>query len=136
MNKIPETVFLFAFVLFPVFSFCQKTEVIKESFLLPDTVFFRTGSALVDSSERFKIDSVASYMEKRPDVKLEVIGYWVIPNGPSLSNRLSQKRTINVAKILQEKYGIDKNRMEISYFNSPLPKNDLGGRCVIFKIKP
>ena len=78
-------------------------------------VFFKINSSAVNASEEAKLQVLAEWMKNHPNAKVEVTGYSDAQTGTAAYNMtLSEKRANRVAKILTEKYGIDKSRISVS----------------------
>ena len=78
-------------------------------------VFFKINSSAVNASEEAKLQVLAEWMKNHPNAKIEVTGYADAQTGTASYNKsLSEKRANRVAKILNEKYGIDKDRITVS----------------------
>lgn len=92
----------------------EETVVVVEQKLtyLPTPVFFTIGSAVVSEKQMFAIEEAAKYLKENPNHKLELTGYADAQTGTATFNQaLSEKRVNAVAKILEERYGISKNRL-------------------------
>lgn len=78
-------------------------------------VFFRINSSAVNTTEEAKLKELAEWLKAHPNAKAELVGYADAKTGtPSYNQTLSEKRAQRVAKLLTEKYGIDKSRLVVS----------------------
>ena len=78
-------------------------------------VFFKINSSAVNSSEEAKLQVLAQWIKEHPNAKVEITGYADAQTGTASYNKqLSEKRANRVAKILVEKYGIDKERITVT----------------------
>lgn len=101
----------------------KEVEVVKEvkvvenvvtKDLSPVTVSFRINSSEIDNTQKANIENVALYLKDNPDIKLSVIGYADKNTGtPEYNKELSIERAENVADLLVNKYGINKDRLVI-----------------------
>ncbi len=92
----------------------------------------------VRPSEMYKLDEVARFMAKYPQVKVSVTGYADVKTAyPSYNMKLSERRVNEVVRILGAKYGIDKNRLETGHFGDtvqPFDVNELNRAVIAFDI--
>ena len=80
-----------------------------------DPVFFLIDKSVVRDSELPKVAAAAAYLNNNPNVKLTLKGFADKKTGTSSYNmQLSKKRVDAVAKILVDKFGINKNRLELA----------------------
>lgn len=101
----------------------KEVEVVKEvkvvenvvdKDLAPVTVSFSLNSSNIEEKQKANIDNIATYLKDNPDVKVSVIGYADRETGTSEYNKeLSIDRAEAVAKLLVDKYGIDKSRLTV-----------------------
>lgn len=78
-------------------------------------IFFRINSSAVRTSEEAKLQELAEWMKSHPNAKVEVTGYSDAKTGTASYNlSLSERRANRVAKILVEKYGIEKSRITVN----------------------
>ncbi|WP_029904171.1 OmpA family protein [Prevotella sp. 10(H)] len=109
-------------------------------FFLPDPVFFRINKSVIDQSEWSKIELAVNYLNANPGSTVVVTGYADKKTGNSAINlRLSRERSNAVAKSLETKYGINKNRISVNWKGDGLQpfefENDKN-RAVLFLINP
>lgn len=111
-----------------------------EPFFLPDPVFFRINKYVIDASEWSKIELAVNYLNEHPNATCVVTGYADKKTGNAKINlRLSEQRSNEVAKAMETKYGIAKNRLSINWKGDGLQpfklENDKN-RAVLFLINP
>jgi outer membrane protein OmpA-like peptidoglycan-associated protein len=111
-----------------------------EPFFLPDPVFFRINKYVIDPSEWAKIELAVNYLNEHPNATCVVTGYADKKTGNSKINmKLSEQRSNAVAKAMETKYGINKNRLSINWKGDGLQpfqlENDKN-RAVLFLINP
>ncbi|MFV0538479.1 MAG: OmpA family protein [Dysgonomonas sp.] len=111
-----------------------------EPFFLPDPVFFRINQHVIDASEWAKIELAVSYLNEHPNATCVVTGYADKKTGNAKINlKLSEQRSNAVAKAMETKYGINKNRLSINWKGDGLQpfklENDKN-RAVLFLINP
>lgn len=103
---------------------------------LTSVVRFTINKSTVTNEEMVNIYNIAEWMKKNPKCNVKVVGYADKGTGtPKYNLELSKKRADAVAKILVEKYGIDKNRVMMTGDGSesqPYPDNNNWNRVVIF----
>lgn len=117
-----------------------ETPVKAKPFFLPDPVFFRINKSVVDNSEWAKIDLAVDYLTKNPGSTVVVTGYADKKTGSIKINlRLSEQRSNAVAKALEEKYGINRNRISVNWKGDglqPFEFDNDKNRAVLFLINP
>jgi outer membrane protein OmpA-like peptidoglycan-associated protein len=97
----------------------QPTTVTKEAtitkeILLNSAIIFRFGKATIDRSQEVNIYNVAQYLKQNPNAKITISSYCDKKTGTAAFNqKLSEKRSAAVVKVLKEKYGIAKDRFII-----------------------
>lgn len=101
----------------------KEVEVVKEvkvvenvvdKDLAPVTVSFSLNSSNIEEKQKANIENVATYLKDNPDVKISVVGYADKETGTAEYNKgLSVDRAEAVAKLLVDKYGIDKSRLTV-----------------------
>ncbi|MDR1089816.1 MAG: OmpA family protein [Prevotella sp.] len=111
-----------------------------EPFFLTDPVFFRINKYVIDASEWSKIELAVNYLNEHPNATCVVTGYADKKTGNSKINlKLSEQRSNEVAKAMETKYGISKNRLSINWKGDGLQpfqlENDKN-RAVLFLINP
>lgn len=111
-----------------------------EPFFLPDPVFFRINKYVIDQSEWAKIELAVSYLNEHPNATCVVTGYADKKTGNSRINlKLSEQRSNAVAKAMETKYGINKNRLSVNWKGDGLQPFELENdknRAVLFLINP
>ena len=92
----------------------------------------------VRTSEMYKLDEVARFMEKYPRVRVTVAGYADVQTAyPAYNLKLSDRRAKEVARILTTKYGIDKTRLKVERYGDtvqPFNVNELNRAVIAFDI--
>lgn len=111
-----------------------------EPFFLPDPVFFRINKYVIDPSEWAKIELAVSYLNEHPNATCVVTGYADKKTGNTRINlKLSEQRSNAVAKAMETKYGISRNRLSINWKGDGLQPFELENdknRAVLFLINP
>ena len=109
-------------------------------FFLPDPVFFRINKWVIDQTEWSKIELAVNYLNANAGSTVVVTGYADKKTGNAAINlRLSKERSNAVAKALEEKYGISKNRISVNWKGDGLQPFELENdknRAVLFLINP
>lgn len=109
----------------------------KESFLLPEVVEFVIGKSNIRPQEEKIISNVAAYLNANKDASVIVTGFADRGTGNSAINaRLSEERSVAVANALNQRYGIDSDRIAIDWRGDemqPFTQNDKN-RAVLFYI--
>lgn len=112
----------------------------EKPFFLPDPVFFRINKYVIDPSEWAKIELAVNYLNEHPNATCVVTGYADKKTGNSKINmKLSEQRSNAVAKAMETKYGINKNRLSINWKGDGLQPFELENdknRAVLFLINP
>lgn len=115
-------------------------EIKKEPFFLPDPVFFRINKWVIDQAEWAKIELAVNYLNEHPGATCVLTGYADKKTGNSAINqRLSKQRSEAVAKAMEEKYGIAKNRLSVNWKGDgiqPFQLENDKNRAVLFLINP
>lgn len=111
-----------------------------EPFFLPDPVFFRINKYVIDASEWAKIELAVNYLNEHPNATCVVTGYADKKTGNARINlKLSEQRSNAVAKAMETKYGINRNRLSINWKGDGLQPFELENdknRAVLFLINP
>jgi outer membrane protein OmpA-like peptidoglycan-associated protein len=117
---------------------CPEPRTIVEKSATSDElepIFFVLDSYSIRDNQLIKVANAAEYLIKHPDAKLELVSYADGKTAtPSYNMQLSKKRTDAVAQMLVKKFGINKNRLVLSYKGDtvqPFNENDLN-RVTIF----
>jgi outer membrane protein OmpA-like peptidoglycan-associated protein len=98
------------------FSIAQENTQSDTSYVLPYFLYYEGSDFSVDGNYRYKLEEVASIMQKKPDAKLLVRGH--VCCGPSY--KLSKRRAKQVYKYLLN-LGVDKNRMNYKGCSDEVP---------------
>lgn len=105
--------------------------------IMPATIPFRFNSAVIQDTYEPMIYNIGSYMKKNPDVKIRIIGY-ADKFGPiNVNLRISKERAEAVARMLQNDYGIEADRIKIEYVGKEKPyyeNNNNWNRCAIVEL--
>lgn len=105
---------------------------------LMTTVRFTINSDKIMPTEEVNVYNMAEWLKANPNEKVMVVGYADKDTGTAEYNlNLSERRANAVADALVEKYGIDRNRLKVSFDGSnvqPYSENDWN-RIVIFTQK-
>lgn len=95
------------------------TVVEKEGTYVPNVVFFRINSAVIDNNQEVSIYNTAEYLKANPNAKVKIVGYADRQTGTAEYNmKLSEKRARNVAKVLVDRYNISSNRVQVEWKGS------------------
>ncbi|MCF0179444.1 MAG: OmpA family protein [Bacteroidales bacterium] len=79
-------------------------------------VFFQKNKWDISEVEAAKVQQIADYLNKYPNAKVALVGYADVKTGNAkINSKLSEKRSAEVAKYLQEKYNISANRITTDY---------------------
>ncbi|MBB4036154.1 outer membrane protein OmpA-like peptidoglycan-associated protein [Dysgonomonas hofstadii] len=115
-------------------------EIKKEPFFLPDPVFFRINKWVIDQTEWAKIELAVNYLNENPGATCVITGYADKKTGnATINQRLSKNRSEAVAKAMEEKYGIAKNRLSVNWKGDGIQPFELDNdknRAVLFLINP
>lgn len=103
-----------------------------------ETVFFENASYDLSAENQAKLKDLAQWMNENPGVYIYLTGYADATTGnPQLNMEISKKRAEAVAKMLNERYGINQAHIHSSYkgdteqpFSTP-ERN----RCVVLSTK-
>ncbi|MDU1903253.1 MAG: OmpA family protein [Dysgonomonas sp.] len=97
----------------------QAPTVVKDGTYVPNVVFFRLNSAVIDNNQEISIYNTAEYLKANPNAKVKVVGYADKQTGTAAYNmKLSEKRSRNVAKVLVDKYKISSDRVQVEWKGS------------------
>ncbi|MDH8700729.1 hypothetical protein M2138_000060 [Dysgonomonadaceae bacterium PH5-43] len=121
-------------VVCPPVVICPEPEVEKE---LLTPVFFTLDSYLVRDNQMISIGKAAQYLYSNPNAKIQIAGYADKNTGnPKHNMKLSENRSKAVAEVLVTKFGIDRSRLDVTFFGDtvqPFDENDWN-RVAIFII--
>ncbi|MDL2224326.1 OmpA family protein [Bacteroidales bacterium OttesenSCG-928-M06] len=119
-------------VVCPPVVICPEPEVEKEV-LTP--VFFTLDSYVVRDNQLISIAKAAQYLINNPNARIQIAGYADKNTGnPKHNMKLSENRSKAVTEVLVSRFGIDRNRIEITFFGDtvqPFDENDWN-RVAIF----
>ncbi|MCC8145444.1 MAG: OmpA family protein [Bacteroidales bacterium] len=98
-------------------------------------VFFTINSSVVRDNQLISVAKAAEYLINNPNSRLELASYADKQTGtPAYNMQLSKKRSDAVAKVLVNKFGIDKSRLVLKHYGDtvqPFDENDWN-RVTIF----
>ncbi|WP_353334256.1 OmpA family protein [Bacteroides sedimenti] len=116
-----------------------KEVPIAQNAQLNSMVSFRIGKATIDPSQEANLYNVAQFMKSNKDAKVIIASYCDAKTGtPAFNQKLSEKRSAAVVKVLTEKYGIDKNRFIVENNGDkqqPFADNNAWNRVTIMTSK-
>lgn len=117
-----------------------EAPVKAKPFFLSDPIFFRINKSEIDNTELAKMELAVDYLTKNPSATVVVTGYADKKTGSAKTNlRLSEQRSNAVAKALEQKYGINKNRISVNWKGDglqPFEFDNDKNRAVLFLINP
>lgn len=100
-------------------------------------VFFTLDSYIVRDNQWLSIAKAAEYLVENPNSKLRIAAYADKNTGnPAHNMKLSENRAKAVANVLVEKFGVNRNRLEIEFYGDkvqPFAENDWN-RVAIFAL--
>lgn len=125
-------------VVCPPVPVCPEPQVIVKEVEVKEEltpVFFTINSSVVRDNQLISVAKAAEYLINNPSAKLELASYADKSTGsPSYNMQLSKKRSDAVAKVLVNKFGIDKSRLVLKHYGDttqPFEQNDWN-RVTIF----
>lgn len=89
----------------------KAEEKAVDSFIEP-VVAFRKSVADVDMTQLSNIESIVAYMNKYPELKVELKGYASPEGNAKFNQKLSERRAFKVKEILINRYGIEAERID------------------------
>ncbi|MDR2627848.1 MAG: OmpA family protein [Dysgonamonadaceae bacterium] len=93
----------------------------------------------VRPSEMYKLEEIAAFMQKYPQVKVSVSGYADVKTAyPEYNLKLSDRRAREVVRVLTSKFGIDQSRFVVKAFGDtvqPFSINNLNRAVIAFDIE-
>ncbi len=92
----------------------------EEELIRLDNLTFARGSATIQQSSFSALNEFISYINERPDVKIQLEGHTDFAGNADANVRLSQARVDAVAEYLQ-KNGVKKNRITTKAFGGSQP---------------
>ncbi|MFR9165288.1 MAG: OmpA family protein [Dysgonomonas sp.] len=96
---------------------CPPT--VETDVVVPNVVFFRLNSAVIDRNQEINIYNTAEYLKANSGAKVKIVGYADKETGTADYNmKLSEKRAKTVAKALIEKYNISSDRVQVEWKGS------------------
>ena len=101
-------------------------------------VYFIIDKWEVRQSEMYKLDEIAKFMNKYPNVRVSIEGYADVQTAyPAYNMKLSERRANEVARILATKYGIERSRLRVTQYGDtvqPFKANELNRAVIAFDI--
>jgi outer membrane protein OmpA-like peptidoglycan-associated protein/tetratricopeptide (TPR) repeat protein len=93
--------------------------------VIPKTVFFKNvlfdfDKSAIRTVHKHELDSLADYMSKKPNIKIELGGHTDSKGSGNYNQLLSEKRSAAVKNYLIKK-GVNENRISIQYFGETKP---------------
>ncbi len=102
-------------------------------------VYFIIDKHNVRPAEMYKLDEIAAFMNKYPNVKVSVSGYADVKTAyPEYNMKLSERRSSEVIRILTTKYKLPKERFTVQSFGDtvqPFDVNELNRAVIAFDIE-
>lgn len=101
-------------------------------------IFFTIRDSEITHSEMTKIEEVAAYMKRWPESKLKLTGYADRGTGNTEGNIIyAHDRAFHVAQILQDKFGIAKERMTVDSKGDTVQVHDINdlNRVVVCEVE-
>jgi len=104
----------------------EISAIVNESATKVEISFAVENAQVVNEKQREALTRISNYLKQNPQAKLYVNGYASNSSGTDEYNDgISKKRAITVANLLIKDYGIDFNRIKVSWF---------GGRVQPYKV--
>jgi outer membrane protein OmpA-like peptidoglycan-associated protein len=111
------------------------TPVVQASVHVPNVVFFRINSAVIDRGQQVSVFNTAEHMRLNPNARVKIVAYADRGTGtPAINWALSERRARAVAASLQS-HGIAANRIEIEWkgdTEQPYAENDWNRVAIFF----
>lgn len=108
--------------------------------MLETMVTFYIDKTFVTDAQRRNVHSVAKFMEKHPNIAIVVIGYADVQTAyPKYNMMLSKKRAKAVYDMLINDFGVDANRLRMTYMGDKEQPSKIvneWNRAVRFKVVP
>ena len=106
---------------------CPEVETVAKP-AMKSMVQFGLSQTTVTANQMVNVEVVANYMKEFPESKVDISGYADKATGSAKVNeRLAKQRAQAVADVLADKYGISRDRMNVSSHGAviqPFSKND------------
>ncbi len=116
-----------------------QPQQVKEKERLKVVVYFIIDKHDVRPTEMYKLDEIAAFMSKYPNVRVSVSGYADVKTAyPEYNMKLSERRSNEVIRILTTKYKIDRNRFTSKSYGDtvqPFDINELNRAVIAFDIE-
>lgn len=102
------------------------SDLVNEAATQVEINFATENAQVVNDKQREALNRIVNYLKNNPQAKVLVNGYASNSSGTEAYNDgISKKRAITVANLLVREYGIDLNRIKVSWF---------GGRVQPYKV--
>jgi outer membrane protein OmpA-like peptidoglycan-associated protein/uncharacterized protein YaiE (UPF0345 family) len=112
-----------------------QPQVVQSSVHVPNVVFFRINSAVIDRGQQVSVFNTAEHMRANPNARVKIIAYADRGTGtPAINMALSERRARAVAAALQN-HGIAANRIEVEWkgdTEQPYAENDWNRVAIFF----
>ncbi len=124
---------------------CEKKQIIPEPVIKEvikqapwnAIILFQLNSSVIDPSQEVNLYYAAQYLKENPDAKVAIASHCDVKTGnPAYNQKLSERRSAAVAKVLKEKYNISQDRFTIINNGDrvePFPDHNEWNRVVIFR---
>jgi OmpA-OmpF porin, OOP family len=100
---------------------CPNVAGTASNFGCPDmTLYYKRAESKLSASDKLSLDSVVTFMNNNPDVKIIVQGYTSTLGATAYNQKLSEARAANSVKYMVSK-GIDASRMKSVGFGETSP---------------
>lgn len=96
---------------------CPEVQpTVVEEVYIPNVVFFRINSSVIDRGQQVSVYNTAEYMKANPNAKVNIVAYADKQTGtPEYNFALSERRARAVADALINDYGISSNRVSLDW---------------------
>jgi len=89
---------------------------VVEEVYIPNVVFFRINSSVIDRGQQVSVYNTAEYMKANPNAKVNIVAYADKQTGtPEYNFALSERRARAVADALINDYGISSGRISLEW---------------------
>lgn len=112
------------------------SSIVNESATRAEINFAASNAGIVNEKQKQALERIAKYLKENPSAKVSVSGYASNHSGtPEINDEISKKRAIIVANKLIKEYGIDYNRIKVSWFGGRVQpyKTPIMNQLVIVK---
>lgn len=101
--------------------------IAREAVIVMNNVFFDFDKSIIKPESKPELDRIYDFMNKNPNIKIELAGHADATGDAAYNLQLSQKRAESVKLYLVNK-GISSSRMDVKYFGESQPAADNGNR--------